>query len=189
MVDILQQHEPVLREIAQDVALTDITTDKIKKVLKDMKTALDSQDDGVAIAAPQIGVPLRIFLVSGAVMEALKKAEKDGEDFKGNVKKSTAKDLVFINPVIIKQSKKWKADRVKITTTAISKSDCSIVMALYAQHENIIAFCMGKPGKITRVAAPLLGAEFTYASLNEKHATAPGQLTVDELIDIYDVLR
>ena len=47
---------------------------------------------------------------------------------------------------------------------------------------------MGKPGKITRIAAPFLGAPFTYAAWNEKLATAPGQLTVDELMDIYDVL-
>lgn len=91
--------------------------------------------------------------------------------------------------LVVNQSKKWKADRVKIATLAITKSDCSTIMALYARHENIIAFCMGELGKITRVAAPLLGAEFTYASWEDHRSTAPGQLTVAELNTIYKVLN
>jgi 3-dehydroquinate dehydratase type I len=90
---------------------------------------------------------------------------------------------------IIEQSFNWGADRVKITTTAQSQADCARVMALYENHKNIIAFCMGKTGSITRVAAPLLGADFTYASINKALATAPGQITVDGLIDIYDVIK
>src|SRR5208283_1145432 len=78
--------------------------------------------------------------------------------------------------IIIRQSKLWNADYVKIATTALSRTDCSIVMGLYARHDNIISFCMGELGKITRVAAPLLGSEFTYASWSEQHSTAPGQL-------------
>ncbi len=90
---------------------------------------------------------------------------------------------------IIKQSFKWGADRAKITTTANSREDCSRVMALYENHQNIIAFCMGKIGTITRVAAPLLGADFTYASISKALATAPGQLTVDGFMDVYDVIK
>ena len=37
-----------------------------------MKKALESQEDGVAIAAPQIDTPLRIFVVSHKVFEILK---------------------------------------------------------------------------------------------------------------------
>lgn len=90
---------------------------------------------------------------------------------------------------IINQSFKWGADRVKITTTAISQSDCARVMSLYDNYKNLIAFCMGKTGAITRVAAPLLGADFTYAAVSKALATAPGQLTVDELKDVYGVLK
>lgn len=91
---ILQQSEPVLREIAQEVPLKEITGTKIKRILADMKVALDSQEDGVAIAAPQIGVPLRIFLVSGSALELIKTGER-----------KPAPDLVFINPKINKLSK------------------------------------------------------------------------------------
>ena len=35
-----------------------------------MSSALKSQSDGVAIAAPQIGYPLSIFVVSGKIFSA-----------------------------------------------------------------------------------------------------------------------
>jgi hypothetical protein len=40
-----------------------------------MKIALDSQEDGVAIAAPQIGVSLRIFVVSEKALDIPDKKE------------------------------------------------------------------------------------------------------------------
>jgi 3-dehydroquinate dehydratase-1 len=90
---------------------------------------------------------------------------------------------------IIEQSFKWGANRVKITTMAITPADCSRVMALYEKNKNIIAFCMGQMGTITRIAAPLLGAEFTFASLEAKLATAPGQLEIEEMKDIYNMMK
>ena len=90
---------------------------------------------------------------------------------------------------IIDQSFHWGADRVKITTTAASQSDCARIMSLYENHKNLIAFCMGKIGTITRVAAPFLGAEFTYAAISKTLATAPGQITYEGLIDVYEVIK
>ncbi len=90
---------------------------------------------------------------------------------------------------IINQSKEWRADLVKITTTAKKIKDCSLILGLYALNNNIIAFCMGQLGKITRIAAPMLGAPFTYASYNEQLSTAPGQLTVEELAGIYSIIN
>lgn len=100
MVVIVQNGDPVLRKVAKEVALKDITGTKIKKVLSDMKRALHLQADGVAIAAPQIGIPLRIFVVSGKIFTD---EWKKGKDVKEKVD-----DLVFINPVITKLSKKKK---------------------------------------------------------------------------------
>lgn len=96
MLKIVQKENPVLRKIASEVPVDQILTSEIQKIIKDMKKALASQDDGVAIAAPQIGHSLRIFVMSGKVMELLK--AKDGID-------ETYDDLVFINPVIINTSK------------------------------------------------------------------------------------
>jgi peptide deformylase len=99
MVSILQAEEKVLRGTAKEVPLQDISTPKIKKVLADMKKALASQDDGVAIAAPQIGVPLRIFIISGRVLHILKEETVEVPQYP---------DMIFINPVITKLSKATK---------------------------------------------------------------------------------
>src|SRR3989344_5948447 len=94
MKKILQKNEKVLRQIASEVPLANITTTKIKKVLKEMLEALKSQDDGVAIAAPQIGYPLRIFVVSGKIL---------------GLEDPAIKDFIFINPKIsrLSREKEW----------------------------------------------------------------------------------
>ena len=91
--------------------------------------------------------------------------------------------------IIIQKSLLMKPDYIKITTMSNSIADNTRVLALYERYPNIIAFCMGKPGKITRVAAPLLGAKFTYAAYNKELATAPGQLTKEELSKIYELME
>ncbi|MEI6842929.1 MAG: peptide deformylase [bacterium] len=101
MKTIVQKEAKVLREIAKDVPIKKIGTDKINTILTEMREALDSQEDGVAIAAPQIGYPLRIFVVSTKVSELLKKTKKETDSEKPTILKNT----VFINPVIKKLSK------------------------------------------------------------------------------------
>lgn len=104
MVIIVQSEDKVLRKISKDVPIESITKPKIQKIIEDMSTALDSQFDGVAIAAPQIGVSLRIFVVSGRVFdeEFLK-----GEDPR-KAHRSKEPNLVFINPIFKKTSKDKK---------------------------------------------------------------------------------
>ena len=97
MVKIVQKEQPVLRDIAKSVPLKEIGTDKINTVIQDMINAMEDQKDGIAIAAPQINVSLRIFVVNGKL---LKQAD---HSYKGN-----ADHIVFINPEIIKESKEKK---------------------------------------------------------------------------------
>jgi len=89
---------------------------------------------------------------------------------------------------IIRHSNVMGADCVKIAVTPNSPADCSRVMALYSQHNHIVAFAMGDAGKITRITAPFLGAEFTFASIDEAHLTAPGQLTASQMKVIFRIL-
>ena len=69
MVTIVQSEDKVLRKISKEVPIASITKPKIQKIIEDMNVALNSQFDGVAIAAPQIGVSLRIFIVSGRIFD------------------------------------------------------------------------------------------------------------------------
>ena len=105
MVKIVQNGDPVLRAIAKEVRPQDFGTAKINKVIADMKRSLATQGDGVAIAAPQIGHSLRIFVVAGKIFDSrFKRGEgvPEGEEIE-------VPDIVFINPVITKLSKtkKW----------------------------------------------------------------------------------
>lgn len=114
MITIVQDGDPILRGKAKEVPLKDISSVEIQKIISDMKEAMSSQKDGVAIAAPQIGVPLKIFVVSDKILQ-----EADKEY------KSIGKDLVFINPKITKLSRdkheveegclsvRWKYGKVK----------------------------------------------------------------------------
>lgn len=109
MVTIVQKEAPVLRVHAEPVNPKDFDSPRLKKILDDMKAALEKEEDGVAIAAPQIGVPLRIFVVSHRAFEFVEN-EIHGEDLHDTEaptpKKLKMKDMVFINPEITKLSRK-----------------------------------------------------------------------------------
>ena len=61
---IVQKENGILRKIAKDVPIADITKAKIQNELADMREALNSQHDGVALAAPQIAISRRMFVVN-----------------------------------------------------------------------------------------------------------------------------
>ena len=96
MVKILQKDSQLLRKHAEPVDLATINTPEFKKILADMHEAMESQDDAVAVAAPQIGILKRMFAVSGKIFDNFEKKE------------TPHKDLFFINPEIIKCSKDKK---------------------------------------------------------------------------------
>jgi peptide deformylase len=73
---IVQAGALVLRQKAKPVAKKDITSPAIKKIIAHMKKALSCEDFGVAIAAPQIGEPLRMFVISGRVFEEKELSEE-----------------------------------------------------------------------------------------------------------------
>lgn len=103
MASIVQKEDKVLRQVAKAVPVKDISTEPIKKIIKAMQKALAAQDDGVAIAAPQIGESVRIFVVSGKVFDK-------GFEEKNYVRnpKDTHSDVIFINPEIVKMSREKK---------------------------------------------------------------------------------
>lgn len=107
MVTIIQSGDKVLRKISKDIPVGSITKPKIQKILSDMNEALDSQFDGVAIAAPQIGVSLRIFIVSRKVFD---EDFINGKDIDKNysLDKKQKPNMVFINPIFKKTSQDKK---------------------------------------------------------------------------------
>lgn len=63
MLPIVQASDPVLRAQAEPVSKEQFGTPELDAMLDCMEQALDGQQDGVALAAPQIGISLRIFIV------------------------------------------------------------------------------------------------------------------------------
>ena len=79
---------------------------------------------------------------------------------------------------LLKEMKKLNANIVKIVTFAKEYLDNIRIVRLYEYEKNLIAFCMGKKGRVSRVFSLILGP-FTYASLDD--AVAPGQMHIEEM--------
>ncbi len=79
-----------LRQEARLVKKDEFGSSSLKEIIEAMQSALAKESDGVALAAPQIALPLRIFVIS---------PEAYSPDAKW-------KPLIFINPRITKISKK-----------------------------------------------------------------------------------
>jgi 3-dehydroquinate dehydratase type I len=80
-------------------------------------------------------------------------------------------------------------DVAKIASQVRSKDDMIRLMSLYERPGRKVVLGMGEKGSLTRIAAPLLGAEFTFAASSSDTSTAPGQLTIEELHTIYKILH
>lgn len=79
-----------LRAIASPVKKTEFGSKELRATIQTMQDSLAKESDGVALAAPQIGVSKRIFVIAPSAYK----------------KEAKWKPLVFINPVLTKISKK-----------------------------------------------------------------------------------
>ena len=96
MKEIGQDGHPVLRQIADAVPESMFGTPELFQMLKDMEEALDAEPDGVALAAPQIALPYRIFVVR---FDRMHPHPPEGEEHVPEVG-------VFINPEFVKASRR-----------------------------------------------------------------------------------
>jgi peptide deformylase len=178
MKKILQAKEKALRQKAKEIPLEKISTLPIKKVVREMSEALRSQSDGVALAAPQIGYPFRIFVVSEKILNKGQSGEKE----RGNIEAETrvksrqsGKDLVFINPKIVKLSreKEWVPE------------GCLSVRPLYGQTNRAkkatVSAYNEKGKKFSRGGSGLLAQIFQHEI---EHLE--GILFIDHAKDIYE---
>jgi 3-dehydroquinate dehydratase type I len=77
---------------------------------------------------------------------------------------------------------------VKVACLVRQREDLLRIISLYehklAKGGSLIALGMGAKGKLTRIAAPLLGAPFTYAALLPGRETAAGQMPISRMAKI-----
>jgi 3-dehydroquinate dehydratase type I len=91
---------------------------------------------------------------------------------------------------IVQKELKLGADICKVVTTANSSEDNLTVLKLITEFPmiRIVSFAMGTPGMMSRILAPLVGADFTYGAVEKGKESAPGQLPVTELQNIYEMV-
>lgn len=104
---IVKEPKAVLYQIAKEVPIKDITSPHIRRVIQDMSDTLRASADGIGIAAPQIGVSLRIFLASEETLAIVTSSSPPhpAQDAHGNDKEKW-RHIVFINPKLLKASRK-----------------------------------------------------------------------------------
>lgn len=93
MAKLVPETHPALHSIADEITAEEFENGTVAKLIKDMRAAITTYDvegyTAVAIAAPQIGVAKRVFLI-----------EDQSDD------RDSLPSLIAINPRIVKVSKK-----------------------------------------------------------------------------------
>jgi len=170
---IIQKDNPTLRLMAKEVSISEIGTAEIQKIIENMKEALHAEDDGVAIAAPQINVSLRIFVVSGKVPKLIELQEKKETDLELKDIKENIPDEIFINPKIVKTSK----------TRAVMEEGCLSVRWLYGKvkrSKQVAIEAMNEKGEQIKKGASGLMAQIFQHEIDH----LDGVLFIDKATDI-----
>lgn len=117
MREIVQDGDPVLREVAEPVPERLFGSAQLEELVADMAAVLEQEPDGVALAAPQVGVSWRLFIVR---MDRVDVPPLDPSLREGSGEHPAMPDAlatrpaivdVYVNPEIVKTSRKRaKAD-------------------------------------------------------------------------------
>jgi 3-dehydroquinate dehydratase type I len=96
------------------------------------------------------------------------------------------------------------AEQIEVLHRALSETGCEVVkivgwttsdddivpyLEYNRHHPGNLSFGMGEKGAKSRILAPLAGALFTYASLEEGSELAPGQIPLTTLSELYRSLE
>lgn len=164
MAKLVAQNHPALHTISEEITQEEFENGTVAKILKDMRKAIKEYNvDGfsaVAIAAPQIGVAKRLFLI---------------EDQSGS-EEERFPTIVAINPRIVKTSKK----------THVVGEGCLSVPKLYGvvkRHTNVTLEALDENGKpFTRGAGGLLAQ-----IIQHEYDHLDGTLFIDRAEDAWPV--
>lgn len=164
--NIVQTGNLVLREKARAVPLDEIPSRTIQQEIKRMHTILALQRDGVALAAPQIDISKRIFVIAPKAF-----------------KKYVDQPLVFINPVITKKSKNktWLDEGCLSVRWQYGKTHRHKQATVEAYNEHGIKFEMGGSGLIAQIFQHEI--DHLDGTLFIDHAKDVYELTPDEIKD------
>lgn len=186
ILPIVKEPNKILREEANEVRTDKIQTPEIQQLISDMKKTLQSAPDGVGLAAPQVGAPLKIFIVSEEAEEIdivgketqnknfeMNKPEEEATPKEKSYAKRDWKYYVFINPIVKKLSRRKKE----------GAEGCLSVPGKYglvSRHQQITVEALNEKGeKFTRGAA-----NFFARVMQHELDHLEGVLFIDKVKDI-----
>lgn len=171
---IVQKGNPVLRGISEPIPHDKIKSEEVKSIITIMKKAVAKQADAVAIAAVQLGKPIRLFLISKKVFKIANTLSKNK---KGEVI-TEKEDMVFINPKILKTSK----------TKSSLEEGCLSVRYVYGKVK--------RAEKVTVEALDENGKKFTRGFsgflaqiVQHENDHLNGTLFIDKASDLHEVSK
>ncbi len=91
--------------------------------------------------------------------------------------------------IIVSQSFDMGASVAKVACMVQKPEDNASLLSVYEPGKRIVSVGMGELGKISRIAALFMGAEFTFASASDEFPTAPGQISYTKLRTIVELLK
>ncbi len=91
---------------------------------------------------------------------------------------------------IVRRQLEAGADICKVVTTAQRFEDNLTILQLISEfpRTRVVSLAMGPLGFASRVLCPLVGGDFTYASIEQGKESASGQITVGELRKLYEMV-
>lgn len=129
----------------------------------------------IAITTPNIDKIIESFKKKGS------KVIVSYHDFQKTPTRDTIQEVYL-------EAKEKGATLVKIIGTAIEPKDNMVYLNFLNENPGNISFGMSQHGVTSRVMSPLLGGEFTYASAEEGKESASGQLTLNQMKQLYRLL-
>ncbi|MEM1551024.1 MAG: type I 3-dehydroquinate dehydratase [Candidatus Bathyarchaeia archaeon] len=93
---------------------------------------------------------------------------------------------------LVRRQVEANADICKVVSMANSLLDsvrCLVFTYEMSKRTSLVCFAMGEKGLLSRILSPVFGASFTYASLGAGLETAPGQISIHEMREIYRRMR
>src|SRR3989338_7946009 len=140
-----------LRKKAREIAAAEIKSKRIQDLIADMKKLLAREEFGVALAAPQVGESLRLFIVSGRALARDSRNSPDEPDKKEEV--PAVPDQVYINPELTKLSRGRKDKHegclsIRGKWGEVPRAEKASVRA-YDEHGNV--FTRGASGFLAHV--------------------------------------
>jgi 3-dehydroquinate dehydratase/shikimate dehydrogenase len=86
--------------------------------------------------------------------------------------------------LLLERMRRIPAYGYKIAALSHSANDALRMLLFSRKHPDVSAICMGEQGQFARILGPLVRNQIDYAALGDEF-TAPGQLSIDELLSIY----